>query len=38
MLEYNLNNLDSLSNQYNEKDLKDKLNLEFMDLINKLHV
>ena len=35
MLEYNLNNLNSLSNQYNEKDLKDKLNLEFMDLINK---
>ena len=35
MLEYNLNNLDSLSNQYNEKDLKDKLNLKFMDLINK---
>ena len=35
MLEYNLNNLNSLSNQYNEKDLKDKLNLKFMDLINK---
>lgn len=35
MLEYNLNNLNSLFNQYNEKDLKDKLNLKFMDLINK---
>ena len=35
MLKYNKNNLDSLSNQYNEKDLKDKLNLKFMDLINK---
>ena len=35
MLEYNLNNLNSLLNQYNEKDLKDKLNLKFMDLINK---
>jgi hypothetical protein len=34
MLKYNLNNLNSLS-QYNEKDLKDKLNLKFMDLINK---
>ena len=35
MLEYNNNHLNSLSNQYNEKDLKDKLNLKFMDLINK---
>jgi hypothetical protein len=35
MLKYNKNNLDSLSNQYNEKDLKDKLNLKFLDLINK---
>ena len=34
MLEYNRNNLNSLLNQYNEKDLKDKLNLKFMDLIN----
>ena len=35
MLKYNKNNLNSLSNQYNEKDLKYKLNLKFMDLINK---
>ena len=35
MLECNLNNLNSLSNQYNEENLKDKLNLKFMDLINK---
>lgn len=35
MFKYNSNNLNSLSNQYNEEDLKDKLNLEFMDLINK---
>ena len=34
MLKYNKNDLNSLSNQYNEKDLKDKLNLKFMDLIN----
>ena len=35
MLEYNSNNLSSSSNQYDGKDLKDKLNLRFMDLINK---
>lgn len=35
MLKYDSNNLDSPSNQGNEEDLKDKLNLKFLDLINK---
>ncbi len=35
MLECNLNDLDSSCNKFDEEDLKDKLNLKFMDLINK---
>ena len=35
MNKYNLNDLNSLCDQNNEEDLKEKLNLKYMDLINK---
>ena len=38
MLKNNLNNLNSLFNQYKKENLKDKLNLNFMDLIKKILV
>lgn len=37
-LKNNLNNLNSLFNQYKKENLKDKLNLNFIDLINKILV